>query len=106
METVVKTAPAQATPIVVDRRPGNSQLEDDADVFKQWGPLAFAVAAADRPELQAGGSKSGSRPPAASTPAPKGRRWMLKLIAALFALCVLAAGAFFVWKYVLKAPRV
>jgi len=31
---------------------------------------------------------------------------MVKLIAALFALSVLAAGAFFVWKYVLKAPRV
>jgi hypothetical protein len=85
---------------------GNSELEADADVFKQWGPLAFAVAAADRPELQAGGSKSGSQPPVAPAPAPKGRRWMVKLIAALFALSVLAAGAFFVWKYVLKAPRV
>jgi len=84
----------------------NSELEADADVFKQWGPLAFAVAAADRPALQAGGSKSGSQPPVASAPARKGRRWMVKLIAALFALSVLAAGAFFVWKYVLKAPRV
>jgi hypothetical protein len=106
VEKVVATAPVPATPTVIDRRASNSELEDDADVFKQWGPLAFAVAAADRPELQAGGSKSGSKSPAAAAPAPRGRRWLGKVIVALFVLGVLAAGAFFVWKYVLKAPRV
>jgi hypothetical protein len=77
-------------------------LEDDAELFKQWGPLAFAVAAADRPELQAGGSKSRAAAAAASAPAnptpPRGR-FIVKLLAVLVLLALLAAGAFLAWKY-------
>jgi hypothetical protein len=77
-------------------------LEEDADVFKQWGPLAFAVAAADRPELQPGGSRSGSARAAAATaeaaPKPRGR-FVVKLIAVVVLLALLAAGFFVAWKY-------
>jgi MYXO-CTERM domain-containing protein len=78
-------------------------LDDDADVFKQWGPLAFAVAAADRPELQAGGSRSGkARATAAATdgaPAAPRRHIVFKWVVTLLALAVLAAGVFIAWKY-------
>ncbi|MDB5323388.1 MAG: hypothetical protein JWN40_5019 [Phycisphaerales bacterium] len=93
----------QATPPVPPqpkRLTSDSALNDDADVFKQWGPLAFAVAAADRPELQAGGSRSGKNTAAATnaTPAPRGR-FIVKLLIAVVVLAVLAAGAFVAWKY-------
>jgi hypothetical protein len=80
----------------VRRLPVDSVLEDDADVFKQWGPLAFAVAAADRPELQPGGSRSGSaRAVAETAPKPQGGR-VVKLIAIVV---LLAGGLFVAWKY-------
>jgi hypothetical protein len=93
----------QATPPVPTqpkRVADDSALADDADVFKQWGPLAFAVAAADRPELQAGGSRSGKNTAVVSdpTPAPRGR-FIVKLLIAVVVLAVLAAGAFVAWKY-------
>jgi hypothetical protein len=79
---------------------GDSVLDDDADVFKQWGPLAFAVAAADRPELQPGGSRSGKAAAARSDASPAPRKSIaFKLAVTLVVLAVLAAGAFVAWKY-------
>jgi hypothetical protein len=88
-------------------------LEDDADVFKQWGPLAFAVASADRPELRPGGSKSGSQSspkapeaiivPAPPPPAP--RRSVVKVLVIVVLLALLAGGAFVAWKYGMRVLR-
>jgi hypothetical protein len=73
-------------------------LDDEADVFKQWGPLAFAVAAADRPELQPSGSRAPAPEPTAPEPKssnPSWRRW----VGGLTLLILLGAGAFFAWHH-------
>jgi hypothetical protein len=91
------------------RTPDESELRDDADVFKQWGPLAFAVAAADRPELQPGGSKSGSRSnanaaEAVAAPAPP-KRSLVKVVIIVMLLALLAGGAYVSWKYGMRFLR-
>jgi hypothetical protein len=100
---LVKAPPASLAAIPAPRPTSDALLEDDAELFKQWGPLAFAVAAADRPELQAGGSRSRAAAAAvaqaAATPAPPRGRFVLKLLGVLVLLALLAAGAFFAWKY-------
>jgi len=78
------TTPATATP------------EEEADVFKQWGPLAFAVAAADRPELQAGGSKPGAVANVPVTPGP--RRSRLSWAILLVILLLLGGGIVLAWR--------
>lgn len=93
------------------RTPDESELADDADVFKQWGPLAFAVAAADRPELRPGGSKSGSQssqkaPEAAVAPPPAApRRSAIKVMVIVVLLVLLAGGAYVAWKYGMRFLR-
>jgi predicted component of type VI protein secretion system len=97
----------------LQRTPDESELEDDADVFKQWGPLAFAVASADRPELRPGGSKSGSqsspKAPEAiivpAPPAPAPRRSVVKVLVIVVLLALLAGGAFVAWKYGMRFLR-
>ena len=89
-----------AAPLPQRTSAGDSALDDDADVFKQWGPLAFAVAAADRPELQPGGSRSGKNTAVATGAAAGPRRsFVFKLMVVLVLLVLLAAGAFVAWKY-------
>jgi hypothetical protein len=79
--------------------------DEEADVFKQWGPLAFAVAAADRPELQIGGSKSGdsasgSTPPVVSPSGAK-HRFVIRMVGVLILVAILTGGAYVAWKRLL-----
>ena len=98
-------------PATMPRTPDESELRDDADVFKQWGPLAFAVAAADRPELQPGGSKSGSRSAAqavevvAAPVPPPSNRSVLKVVVIVVLLALLVGGAYVAWKYGMQFVR-
>jgi hypothetical protein len=82
--------------------PTQQELDDEADGFKQWGPLAFAVAAADRPELHGAGSKTKTPAHAAAAApeeVPKGMAsFLTKLFLALIVLAALAAGAYFAWR--------
>jgi hypothetical protein len=99
-----KAPPASPAAIPAQRLTSDAPLEDDAELFKQWGPLAFAVAAADRPELQTGGSRSraaaaAAAAPAVDNPTPPRGRFVVKLLAVLVLLALLAAGAFVAWKY-------
>jgi hypothetical protein len=82
-------------------------MDDDADVFKQWGPLAFAVAAADRPQLQTGGSKAGNDTrtqapkPTLPTRSKSGLLFWSPIL--LFVVAIIVGGAILAWKYQLLA---
>jgi hypothetical protein len=81
---------------------GKTLHEDDAKSIKGWGPLALAVAAADRPELQ-GVSVQHERvqqPPATVEPtgARSRRRW-LGVVLSLVVAVAGVAGAVFAWQH-------
>jgi hypothetical protein len=77
--------------------------EDDAEAIKRWGPLAFAVAAADRPELHQNGQAPAEPPPEfdeyADEPSHAGRRIAVIVIMVLI-VAALAAGAYYAWRYI------
>jgi hypothetical protein len=68
---------------------------DDAEAIRQWGPLAFAVAAADRPELQGSPAPADAPPEMAEEPTGSGRRLGGILIVGVIVLALLAVGAFY-----------
>lgn len=93
---VGRTRPAPgAKPRVARTLDGN-----DADGIRQWGPLAFAVASADRPELQGQGAQGPAEPPPeVAEEAPASRRLGGLLIVGVIVLVLLAAAAFYGRKY-------
>jgi hypothetical protein len=83
---------------------GKTLHEDDAKAIKGWGPLALAVAAADRPELQGGPPAQAPRvpqPPAPveSTGARPRRRWIGIVLSLVVVVAGAAAGAVFAWQH-------
>jgi hypothetical protein len=71
---------------------------DDAEAIKRWGPLAFAVAAADRPELQTAQPMS-EPPPSISTEAPGAGRRVAVVVITMMVVAAIAGGALYAWQY-------
>jgi hypothetical protein len=104
--TPPRAAAQPAVPMIPPASAAARAPEEEADVFKQWGPLAFAVAAADRPELQGGGSKSStSTLNATALPAPSKPPGSRLAIGTLSLLAILTAGAYLAWKYLILPAR-
>jgi hypothetical protein len=83
---------------------GKTLHEDDAKAIKRWGPLALAVAAADRPELQGGAAVQAPQVPQQPSPVePTGarprRRWIGIVLSLLVVVAGAAAGAVFAWQH-------
>jgi hypothetical protein len=103
-----KAAAKASPPVVVGRtRPApagkprvTQRLEgDDADGIRHWGPLAFAVAAADRPELQGPQGPAAPLPEVAEESPARSRRLGGVLIVGVVVLALLAVAAFYGRKY-------
>jgi hypothetical protein len=71
---------------------------DDAESIKRWGPLAFAVAAADRPELQTAQPPSEPPPPVSDESPGVGRR-LVGILLVVIVLAAIGAGAFLARQY-------
>lgn len=94
-------APKSKALVVPAGKPRVNQVvdKDDAEAIKRWGPLAFAVAAADRPELQNGHGPMEPPPEFPEEPSHKGRRIAVIVIMVLI-VAALAGGAYYAWRYI------
>jgi hypothetical protein len=81
------------------KKRANGSLEEHAESIKGWGPLAFAVAAADRPELHDASASPANGPGADLPPARATSKWGIWIGGlAIFALVASAAAAV-AWRY-------